>query len=65
MDGARVALLAALVLTLTYVPAMASLLLREVDVPTKDPLLVRALNFVYPKTLAKRCRELADLGVAV
>ncbi len=51
------ALLAALVLTLTYVPAMASLLLREVDVPTKDPLLVRALNFVYPKTLAPGIRH--------
>jgi cobalt-zinc-cadmium resistance protein CzcA len=46
------ALLAALVLTLTYVPAMASLLLREADVPSRDPLMVRALNFVYPRTLA-------------
>jgi len=45
------ALLAALLLTLTYVPAMASLLLKEKDVPARDPLLVRLLNHVYPRLL--------------
>ncbi len=51
------ALLGALFLTLTYVPAMASLLLRDEHVPAKDPLLVRALNAVYPKALAPGLRH--------
>jgi heavy metal efflux system protein len=56
------ALVAALVLTLTYVPAVGSLLLREADIPTKDPILVRALNFVYPKLLDPGLRNRWGVG---
>ena len=46
------ALAAALVLTLTFVPAAASLLLRPRDVPARDPLLVRAIQRGYAPLLA-------------
>lgn len=45
------ALLAALVLSLTYVPAMARVALRDRDVPTRDPWLVRALTRGYEPLL--------------
>ncbi len=41
------ALLASLVLALTVVPAAAGLLLRERDVPAREPFLVRALMRLY------------------
>ena len=46
------ALTTALVLTLTFIPAAASLLLRPKDVPHREPLLVRAIHRVYEPLLA-------------
>jgi len=46
------ALTAALVLSLTWVPAMASLVLRPKDLPTRPPPLVRLVDWLYPKILA-------------
>lgn len=57
------ALLAALALTLTYVPAMASLVLRLEDVPAKDPLAVRALNALYPRLLAPGIQHRWGVGL--
>lgn len=45
------ALTAALLLSLTWVPAMASLVLRVEDIPKKDPLPVRFVDWLYPKLL--------------
>lgn len=42
----------ALVLSLTFIPAAASLLLRGKDVPDRPPLPVRLLERLYPGTLA-------------
>lgn len=42
----------ALVLSLTFIPAAAALLLRGKDVPDKPPLPVRLLERLYPGTLA-------------
>src|SRR5690606_29523516 len=41
------ALATSLLLSLTFVPAVASLVLREKDVPERPPLIVRALDRVY------------------
>ncbi|MDP3503928.1 MAG: CusA/CzcA family heavy metal efflux RND transporter [Myxococcales bacterium] len=46
------ALGAALVLSLTWVPAVASLVLRQKDVPHRPPPLVRFVDWAYPKILA-------------
>jgi cobalt-zinc-cadmium resistance protein CzcA len=46
------ALAAALLLSLTFVPAAASLVLRAKDVPERPPLLVRLVERVYPPVLA-------------
>ncbi len=46
------ALTAALLLSITWVPAMASLVLRAKDIPTKDPPPVRFVDWLYPKLLA-------------
>lgn len=46
------ALSAALLLSLTWVPAMAALVLRTRDVPTRPPLVVRFVDWMYPKLLA-------------
>ncbi|MBE2250284.1 MAG: efflux RND transporter permease subunit [Myxococcus sp.] len=46
------ALSAALVLSLTWVPAVASLALRPKDVPRRPPPLVRFVDWLYPKVLA-------------
>ncbi|MDP1824375.1 MAG: CusA/CzcA family heavy metal efflux RND transporter [Archangium sp.] len=45
------ALTAALLLSVTYVPAMASLVLRVKDIPHEDPLPVRFVEWLYPKLL--------------
>ncbi len=45
------ALFAALILSLTFIPAAASLLLRARDLPAREPLFVRALERVYPPFL--------------
>jgi cobalt-zinc-cadmium resistance protein CzcA len=57
------ALATSIVLSLTYVPAAASLLVRLRDVPTRPPLLVRAIQRVYVPTLALAIR--APLAVAL
>lgn len=46
------ALAAALVLSLTFVPAASALFLRGKDVPTRPPLLVRVVERLYPPVLA-------------
>ncbi len=46
------ALGAALFLSLTWVPAIASLVLRQKDVPHRPPPLVRFVEWLYPKILA-------------
>ncbi len=46
------ALAAALVLSLTFVPAAAALFLRAKDVPARPPLLVRLVERAYPPVLA-------------
>jgi cobalt-zinc-cadmium resistance protein CzcA len=51
------ALTTALVLTLTFVPAAASLLLRPGDVPAREPWLVRAIHRVYEPALAASVRR--------
>jgi heavy metal efflux system protein len=51
------ALAAALVLTLTFVPAMASLVLRPADAPAREPLLVRAIHRGYEPLLASTARR--------
>jgi cobalt-zinc-cadmium resistance protein CzcA len=62
------ALAISLVLALTFVPAAAALVLRSVDVPTKPPLLARAIERLYPPVLhlAERRRFLlASSGVVL
>ncbi|MCA3016128.1 MAG: efflux RND transporter permease subunit, partial [Myxococcaceae bacterium] len=51
------ALAAALVLTLTWVPAVASLVLRPKDVPRRPPPLVRLVDWAYPQLLAPGLRR--------
>ncbi len=46
------ALAASLVLSLTFVPAAAALLLRARDVPAREPFLVRLIERVYPPVLS-------------
>lgn len=46
------ALFTSLVLSLTYVPASMSLVLRQKDVPEHDPLLVRIVNRFYQPQLS-------------
>ncbi len=45
------ALLAALILSVTWIPAMASLVIRPKDIPVRDPLPVRALDWFTPRLL--------------
>lgn len=42
-----------LLLALTFVPAAASLVIRPVDVPARDPLAVRIIDRLYPPMLAR------------
>jgi heavy metal efflux system protein len=61
------ALFVSLVLSLTYVPAAMSLVLRQKDVPEHDPLLVRLVNRFYGPQLSfvvKRPRLVALAAVA-
>ncbi|GEJ56682.1 efflux RND transporter permease subunit [Anaeromyxobacter diazotrophicus] len=51
------ALVGALVLTLTFVPAAASLVLRPKDVPEREPWLVRAIHRGYEPLLAATVRR--------
>lgn len=51
------ALVGALVLTLTFVPAAASLLLRPKDVPDREPLLARLIHRAYEPVLAATARR--------
>ncbi len=46
------ALGAALLLSLTWVPAVAALVLRQKDVPKHHPPLVRFVEWIYPKVLS-------------
>ncbi|MDI3289897.1 CusA/CzcA family heavy metal efflux RND transporter [Polyangium sp. 15x6] len=46
------ALFTSLVLSLTYVPAAMSLMLRQKDVPARDPWLVRMIDRIYGPTLS-------------
>ena len=46
------ALFTSLVLSLTYVPAAMSLVLRKKDVPARDPWLVRLVDRIYGPTLS-------------
>ena len=62
------ALAIALVLSLTYVPAVASFALRPQDVPKKDPLLVRIVDRLYSPVLAlavKRPRAVAAIALSM
>lgn len=43
----------ALILSLTWVPALLSLFLRPEDVPQRPPLLARAVERLYPRVLAR------------
>ncbi|MBW2510029.1 MAG: efflux RND transporter permease subunit, partial [Deltaproteobacteria bacterium] len=45
------ALISALILSLTYVPAMASLILRDEDVPERPPFLIRWASSIYEPIL--------------
>jgi len=47
------ALSAALVLSLTFIPAAAALFLRAKDVPNREPLLVRWVERLYPPVLSR------------
>lgn len=51
------ALTAALVLSLTWVPAVASLVLRPKDVPRRSPPLVRLVDWAYPRLLEPGLRR--------
>ena len=62
------ALATALVLSLTYIPAVASLVLRPEDVPAKDPLLVRLVDRFYAPVLGfavRRPRVVAVVAAAM
>ncbi|MBK9260003.1 MAG: efflux RND transporter permease subunit [Polyangiaceae bacterium] len=69
------ALFTSLVLSLTYIPAAMSLVLRPKDVPERDPLLVRIINRFYgpqlsfvvkrPKLVAGFALVLCAIGVAL
>lgn len=69
------ALFTSLVLSLTYVPAAMSLVLRQKDVPQKDPLLVRLVNRFYlpqlsfvvkrPKLVLVCAAALCALGIGL
>lgn len=69
------ALFVSLVLSLTYIPAAMSLVLRNKDVPEQDPLLVRLVNRLYgpqlsfvvkrPKMVAIAAGALCVLGVGL
>lgn len=60
------ALLFALVLSLTWVPALLALWLRPADVPARDPWLVRLLNRTYPTMLGRLTgRPVAVAALAV
>lgn len=62
------ALVFALALSLTYIPAVASLALRPRDVPAKDPLLVRLIDRAYAPVLAlavRRPRAVAAIAAAM
>src|SRR5690606_5265674 len=69
------ALSSALLLSLTFVPAATRLLLRERDVPTEDPPLVRAADRLYrplleqalahPGVVAGAALALVALGVVL
>jgi cobalt-zinc-cadmium resistance protein CzcA len=61
------ALVAALVLSLTWVPAMASLVLRPSDVPLRPPPVVRLVDWVFPRLLAPGLnhRPAVAVGTAV
>ncbi|MBL8910268.1 MAG: efflux RND transporter permease subunit [Archangium sp.] len=47
------ALGAALLLSLTFIPAATALFLRERDVPRREPLLMRLVEHVYPTVLRR------------
>ncbi len=47
------ALMAALVLSLTFIPAATALFLRARDVPVKEPFLMRIVEHVYPPVLRR------------
>ena len=57
------ALAGALILSLTYVPAVTSLALRPRDVPEKDPILVRWIDRAYAPVLGVAVRR--PVAVAV
>jgi cobalt-zinc-cadmium resistance protein CzcA len=62
------ALLTSLVLSMTFIPAAASFILRAKDVPTKDPWLVRGATRAYEPMLAfatKRPIVIAAVAVAL
>jgi cobalt-zinc-cadmium resistance protein CzcA len=69
------ALFTSLVLSLTYVPAAMSLVLRQKDVPEDDPLLVRLINRFYgpqlsfvvkrPKLVAIGAAAMCVAGIAL
>lgn len=62
------ALASALVLSLTFVPAASRLLLREKDVPARDPWLVRLATRAYRPVLAfaqRHPRAVAAVAVAM
>lgn len=56
------ALLTSLLLSLTFVPAAAKVILRTKDVPTKEPILIRGLRRGYEPLLA---RALAHPAIVV
>lgn len=58
------ALAASLLLALTFVPAAASLFLRDRDIPKKEPLLVRAAQAIYRPILAVSMRRAVPVLVA-
>ncbi len=47
------ALAAAMVLSLTFIPAATALFLRAKDVPKREPLLMRLVEHVYPAVLSR------------
>ncbi len=62
------ALFTSLILSLTYVPAAMSLVLRHKDVPEKDPLLVRLVNRFYGPQLSfvvKRPKLVGTVALAM